>query len=92
MEAGCKLEVNDLAAVVDAAHQSGAVCLIAHPGHKDGFVTYNVQMLDKLRQDIPIDGLEVYQPKHSAGTDNHVSGICPETPLTDQLGFGLTSS
>jgi 3',5'-nucleoside bisphosphate phosphatase len=59
------LEVNDLAAVVEAAHQSGAVCLIAHPGHKDGFVTYDVQMLDKLRRDIPIDGLEVYQPKHS---------------------------
>jgi hypothetical protein len=41
------------------------VCLIAHPGHKDGFVTYDVQMLDKLRQNIPIDGLEVYQPKHT---------------------------
>ncbi len=45
--------------------RAGAVCLIAHPGCKDGFVTYNDQMLDKLRQDIPIDGLEVYQPKHS---------------------------
>jgi predicted metal-dependent phosphoesterase TrpH len=65
LESGCKLEVNDLAAVLNAAHQSGAVCLIAHPGHKDGFVTYDVKMLDKLRQDIPIDGLEVYQPKHS---------------------------
>ncbi len=92
LDSGCKLEVNDLAAVVDAAHQSGAVCLIAHPGHKDGFVTYDVQMLDKLRQDIPIDGLEVYQPKHSAETDSHVSGICPKTPPTDQLGFRLTSS
>jgi len=56
---------NDLAAVVEAAHQSRAVCLIAHPGHKDGFVTYDFQMLDKLRQDIPIDGLEVFQPKHT---------------------------
>jgi predicted metal-dependent phosphoesterase TrpH len=65
LEAGCKLEVNDLAAVVEAADQSGAVCLIAHPGHKDGFLTYDVQMFDKLRRDIPIDGLEVYQPKHS---------------------------
>lgn len=65
LDAGCKLETNNLAVVVDAAHQSGAVCLIAHPGHKDGFVTYTDQMLDKLRQDIPIDGLEVYQPKHS---------------------------
>jgi predicted metal-dependent phosphoesterase TrpH len=65
LDAGCKIVTNDLAAVVQAAHQSGAVCLIAHPGHKDGFVTYDLQMLDKLRQDIPIDGLEVYQPKHT---------------------------
>ena len=65
LEAGCTIVTNDLAAVVDAAHQSGAVCLIAHPGHKDGFVTYDAQMLDKLRQDIPIDGLEVYHPKHA---------------------------
>ena len=65
LEAGCTFAMNDLAAVVEAAHQSGAVCLIAHPGHKDGFVTYDVQMLDKLRQDIPIDGLEVYNPKHT---------------------------
>ncbi|HTX91306.1 MAG TPA: hypothetical protein VMC09_08820 [Anaerolineales bacterium] len=65
LEAGCRIVTNDLAAVVDASHRSGAVCLIAHPGHKDGFVTYDAQMLDKLRQDIPIDGLEVHQPKHS---------------------------
>ena len=65
LDAGCMFAMNDLAAVVEAAHQSGAVCLIAHPGHADGFVTYDVQLLDKLRQDIPIDGLEVYQPKHS---------------------------
>jgi len=65
LEAGCALVTNDLAAVVDAAHRSGAVCLIAHPGYKDGFVTYAAHMLDKLRQDIPIDGLEVYSPKHT---------------------------
>jgi predicted metal-dependent phosphoesterase TrpH len=65
LEAGCTFAMNDLAAVVEASHQSGAVCLLAHPGHADGFVTYDVQMLDKLRQEIPIDGLEVYQPKHT---------------------------
>ncbi len=65
LEAGCIFAMNDLAAVVEAAHQCGAVCLIAHPGHKDGFVTYDVQMLDKLRQAIPIDGLEVHHPKHT---------------------------
>ncbi|MEW6092354.1 MAG: PHP domain-containing protein [Chloroflexota bacterium] len=65
LEAGCIFATNDLAAVVEAAHLSGAVCLIAHPGHADGFVTYDIQRLDKLRQEIPIDGLEVYQPKHT---------------------------
>jgi hypothetical protein len=40
------------------------VCLLAHPGDKDGFVTYDVQLLDKLRQEVPIDGLEVDHPKH----------------------------
>lgn len=66
LEAGCTFAMNDLAAVVEAAHQDEGVCLLAHPGHKDGgFVTYDVQLLDKLRQEIPIDGLEVYHPKHT---------------------------
>lgn len=65
LEAGCIFATNDLAAVVEAAHRSGAVSLIAHPGHADGFVTYDVQLLDKLRQEVPIDGLEVYHPKHT---------------------------
>jgi predicted metal-dependent phosphoesterase TrpH len=66
LEAGCEFAMNGLAAVVDAAHQDGGVCLLAHPGHSEGgFVTYDVQMLDKLHQEIPIDGLEVYHPKHT---------------------------
>jgi 3',5'-nucleoside bisphosphate phosphatase len=64
-EAGCKFATNDIAAVVEAAHQSGAVCLIAHPGREDGFVTYDAQLLDQLRQEVPIDGLEVYYPVHT---------------------------
>jgi hypothetical protein len=65
-EAGCMFATNDIAAVVDAAHQSGAVCLIAHPGREDGFVTYDAQLLDQLRQEVPIDGLEVHYPVHTA--------------------------
>jgi predicted metal-dependent phosphoesterase TrpH len=64
-EAGCNLATNDIAAVVDAAHQSKAVCLIAHPGRDDGFVTYDADLLDQLRQEVPIDGLEVYYPVHT---------------------------
>ncbi len=65
LEAGCTFATNDIATVVEAAHQSGAVCLIAHPGREDGFVTYDVPLLDKLRQEVPIDGLEVYYPVHT---------------------------
>ncbi len=63
--AGCKFETNDPAAVVEAAHQSGGVCLLAHPGRGDGFVTFDVQLLDQFRQQVPIDGLEVYYPLHT---------------------------
>jgi predicted metal-dependent phosphoesterase TrpH len=66
LEAGCTFAMNDLAAVVEAVHQDGGVCLIAHPGKGEGFVTYDLPMLDKLRQDIPIDGLEVYHRVHTS--------------------------
>jgi len=64
-EAGVAFATNGPAAVVEAAHQSGAVCLLAHPGHEDGFMTYDVQLLDQFRQEVPIDGLEVYHPLHT---------------------------
>ena len=63
--AGCDFATNDLAAVVAAAHRSGAVCLIAHPGRGDGFVSYDEALLDELRRDVPIDGLEVHYPAHT---------------------------
>jgi predicted metal-dependent phosphoesterase TrpH len=65
MEAECTFATNDPAAVVEAAHQSGAVCLLAHPGRGDGFVTYHVPMLDQFSQEVPIDGLEVHNPVHT---------------------------
>lgn len=64
-EAGATFAMTPLAEVVEAAHRSGAVCLIAHPGRTDGFVTYDVQLLDQVRQEAPIDGLELYYPKHT---------------------------
>lgn len=65
LEAGCIFATNDLAAVVEAGHASGGVCILAHPGHADGFVTYDAEMLERLRQEIPIDGLEAYHPIHA---------------------------
>jgi predicted metal-dependent phosphoesterase TrpH len=64
-EAGVALVTNEPAAVVEAAHQSGAVCLLAHPGRGDGFVTYDGALLDEFRQEAPIDGIEVDYPLHT---------------------------
>jgi len=64
-DAGCIWATNDLAAVVDAAHQSGAVCLIAHPGRGGEFTIYDVSRLDELRKHVPIDGIEAYYPAHT---------------------------
>jgi hypothetical protein len=64
MSAGCTFATNEPAAIVEAAHRSGGVCLLAHPGHEDGFITYDVQLLDQFCQEAPIDGLEVYHPLH----------------------------
>jgi len=65
LTAGCAFATNEPAAVVEAAHRSGAMCLLAHPGHEDGFITYDGQLLDQFRQEAPIDGLEVYHPLHT---------------------------
>lgn len=65
LQEGFTFATTDLASVVDAAHRNGAVCLIAHPGHGDYMLDYTLQMLDQVRQEASIDGLEVYHPKHT---------------------------
>ncbi|RPH55389.1 MAG: PHP domain-containing protein, partial [Chloroflexi bacterium] len=62
MGAGITFATNEPAAVVEAARRSGAVCILAHPGHGEGFVDFDVQLLDQFRQEAPVDGLEVYHP------------------------------
>src|SRR5216683_95132 len=64
-EAGFYSMLADMAETVDAAHRSGAVCLIAHPGrHEQGFTFYDPDLLDQVRAEIPLDGIEVYHPYH----------------------------
>lgn len=65
-DAGFFWATNEIAAVVDAAHRSGAVCLIAHPGRGEGYTCYDVNLLDELRRQVPIDGFEVYYPAHTS--------------------------
>src|SRR6185436_8652686 len=66
LQAGGAYASSDIAAIVDAAHADGAVCILAHPGRTDGFMAYDAELLNELRRKAPIDGLEVYYPVHSS--------------------------
>lgn len=63
--AGLEQVTTEIGRVVAAAQESGGVCLIAHPGRSDYYVPFDAARLDDLRAEIPIDGFEVYYPKHS---------------------------
>ncbi len=68
-QAGFRSILADMGEAVEATHRSGGVSLIAHPGRKEsGFVYYDTELLDQLRAEVPIDGLEVYHPYHSPET------------------------
>jgi predicted metal-dependent phosphoesterase TrpH len=64
VEAGLEMVMTPIAQAIDAAHQSGAVCLVAHPGRDDLHPPFTAASLDRLRADTPIDGLEAYYPRH----------------------------
>ncbi len=65
-EAGFTSIKANMAETVDAVHKSGGVCLIAHPGRREsGFTFYDAPLLDQLRSEIPIDGIEIYHPYHN---------------------------
>jgi 3',5'-nucleoside bisphosphate phosphatase len=65
-KAGFRSILADMGETVDAAHRSGALCLIAHPGRREsGFTFYDTAMLDQLRTTVPIDGIEIYHPYHT---------------------------
>lgn len=65
VESGLQQITVDIGEVVEAAHESGGVCLIAHPGRGDGYLCFDGDSLDALRAEVPIDGFEVHYPKHS---------------------------
>src|SRR5260221_3052465 len=56
----------DLRATVTAAHASGALALIAHPGRREaGFTLYTPDLLDAVSASVPVDGIEVRYPLHT---------------------------
>jgi predicted metal-dependent phosphoesterase TrpH len=69
MDAGYHEVKADLAEAVEAVHRSGGVALIAHPGRglrePRIFTDYTPELLDQVRAEIPLDGIEVFHPTHT---------------------------
>ena len=59
----------DMLQTVETVHRSGGVALIAHPGRglkqSEEFTFYTPDLLDEVRAEIPLDGIEVYYPTHT---------------------------
>lgn len=68
-DAGYREMKADMAQTVESAHRSGGVALIAHPGRglrePQEFTYYTPDLLDQVRAEIPLDGIEVYYPTHA---------------------------
>lgn len=68
-DAGYREMKADIRQTIEAVHQSGGVALIAHPGRglrePHEFTYYTPELLDQVRAEVPLDGIEVYYPTHS---------------------------
>ena len=45
---------------VAAAHEAGALAIVAHPGRDEGSGILTADLLDQLRRDAPVDGVEAH--------------------------------
>ena len=54
-----------LESVVEAAHEAGGTCVVAHPGRDDGAGIMTAERLIKMLATVPIDGLEGHYRSYS---------------------------
>ncbi|MCX2727553.1 PHP domain-containing protein [Thermomicrobium sp. 4228-Ro] len=72
--------------VVAAAHATGGVCILAHPGRDDGVGVLDEETLGRLLAAVPIDGLEVYYRSHSAEQSARFRSWCERFGLLASAG------
>jgi 3',5'-nucleoside bisphosphate phosphatase len=56
---------------VEAAHASGGIAIVAHPGRDDGFGVLKQPELDEMLADIPIDGVEAHYRSYKDADTEH---------------------
>jgi 3',5'-nucleoside bisphosphate phosphatase len=72
--------------VVDAVHQAGGLCLIAHPGRDDAVGIVTEQDLDRMLESHPIDGLEAHYRSYTDEQTTHYREIAQARGLLISCG------
>lgn len=74
-----------LADAVAAAHESGAITVLAHPGRAD-IQRYEPAQLVEMFAEVPFDGIEVYYPTHTPEQVALYEGFAREHNLATGAG------
>jgi predicted metal-dependent phosphoesterase TrpH len=86
-DAGYVIAAAPAGQVVELAHESGAVAILAHPGRGDGEIQrYEPSLLQELLADVPLDGLEIYYPTHSLEQTTAYARLASERGLLVSAG------
>ncbi|HYH11713.1 MAG TPA: PHP domain-containing protein, partial [Thermomicrobiales bacterium] len=72
--------------VVDAAHQAGGVCVMAHPGRPDLGPAMTAETLRKVLADAPVDGLECHYRTYTDRDTAKFRGLAGEHGLLMSTG------
>lgn len=86
-EAGYVQVTAPLVEAVAAAHASGAVAVLAHPGRGGGEIhRYEPDLIEAVLAEVPLDGIEVYYPLHTAAQGAAYEALAQERGLLVSAG------
>jgi predicted metal-dependent phosphoesterase TrpH len=86
-EAGYVQMTAPLGEAVAAAHASGAVTVLAHPGRGGGEIhRYDPGQIADMIVSVPLDGIEVYYPTHTAAQTAAYDGLARRHGLLVSAG------
>jgi hypothetical protein len=70
-----------------AAHASGAITILAHPGRRDGEIhRFDLPELVELLDEQPLDGIETYYPVHTPEQTQTYHRLAEERGLLESAG------
>lgn len=85
--AGYQQACAPIAEAVAAAHVSGALCVLAHPGRGEGEIhRYELEEIEALAGEVPLDGIEVYYPTHTPEQVEAYAALARRLGLLESAG------